>query len=226
MTKIQKIKAEIERLKKCSESAKKEWIDEGYNQNAFAEDCRIKSFDKLLAFIDSLPEEKPSEDLEKAASRLGFDYVDNIVHESPEHRWNDHDVEFGYRDGFIAGAEWQKEHMFTHHEANESLEEAVTHQIEDDGNVDDFVRRGIDDIALRYAELGAKWQKKKDRETIELAEEHAILAGRVQMKEEMMKDAVEGEAEELYNDGESQCTVGVGTYFKPGDEVYVIKKED
>lgn len=42
-------------------------------------------------------------------------------------------------------------------------------------------------------------------------------------KEQMLKDAVEGEAEELYNDGESQCTVGVGTYFKPGERVYVLK---
>ena len=57
MTNIEKIRQEIERLKKCSKSSKKEWIDEGYNQNAFAEDCRIKSFDKLLAFIDSLPDE-------------------------------------------------------------------------------------------------------------------------------------------------------------------------
>lgn len=65
----------------------------------------------LLAFIDSLPEEEPSKELEEVASREGFDYVDNIVHESPEHRWNDHDVEFGYRDGFIAGAKWQKEQL-------------------------------------------------------------------------------------------------------------------
>ena len=56
-------------------------------------------------------EEKPSEDLEVAASRLGFDYVDNIVQESPGHRWNDHDVEFGYRDGFIAGAKWHEQQM-------------------------------------------------------------------------------------------------------------------
>ena len=36
------------------------------------------------------------------------------------------------------------------------------------------------------------------------------------------KEAVEGVAEELYTDDEIYCTVGVGTYFKPGDEVYVI----
>lgn len=79
MTNIQKIKAEIERLKKCSESAKKEWIDEGYNQNAFAEDCRIKSFDKLLAFIDSLPEEKPVEKDEKMEALIACDIMEATV---------------------------------------------------------------------------------------------------------------------------------------------------
>ena len=55
---------------------------------------------------------------------------------------------------------------------------------------------------------------------------HFYELGKQAMKEQMLKDAVEGEAEELYNDGESQCIVSVGTYFKPGDEVYVIPKED
>lgn len=78
-----------------------------------------KTYDEQVAFnnalamvveiITSLQQEQPSEDLEKVASREGFDYVDNIVQESPGHRWNDHDVEFGYRDGFIAGAEWGAE---------------------------------------------------------------------------------------------------------------------
>ena len=48
---------------------------------------------------------------------------------------------------------------FTHHETNESLKDAVTHQMEDDGDIDDFVRKGIDDVVLKYAKLGAKWQK-------------------------------------------------------------------
>lgn len=57
MTDKENIRAEIERLKQYAESSKMEWIDDGYNQNAFAETCRISSFDKLLSFIDSLPEE-------------------------------------------------------------------------------------------------------------------------------------------------------------------------
>ena len=39
---------------------------------------------------------------------------------------------------------------------------------------------------------GAKWQKKQYKETIEVAEDHAMLAGMEKMKEEMMKDAVGG----------------------------------
>lgn len=71
-----------------------------------------------------------------------------------------------YKLGFKAGKESEKQKEqepaeFTHHEIDESLQDAVTHQMEDDGDVDDFVRRGIDDIALKYAELGAKWQKEQ-----------------------------------------------------------------
>ena len=38
---------------------------------------------------------------------------------------------------------------------------------------------------------GAEWQKKQDQSTIELAEDHAMLAGMEKMKEEMMAKAVE-----------------------------------
>lgn len=128
MSNIEKIRQEIEWLKDLNVGLYTEGDNSYYEgQN--------NGYNHILAFIDSLPEEdplndpkfcegfdagravqrifdeteeKPSEELEKAASRLGFDYVDNIVHESPEHRWNDHDVEFGYRDGFIDGAKWQK----------------------------------------------------------------------------------------------------------------------
>lgn len=54
----------------------------------------------------------------------------------------------------------------------------------------------IGDFAKLYSRKdfknGAEWQKKRDQETIELAEDHAMLAGMNRMKEEMMKDAVEG----------------------------------
>lgn len=44
---------------------------------------------------------------------------------------------------------------------SEDLEKCVVEQMEADGDVDDFVRRGIDDIASKYAQLGAEWQKEQ-----------------------------------------------------------------
>ena len=59
--------------------------------------------------------EKPNnhfEGLDEAASNAGFDYVDDIVLlAEPNHRWNDHDVEKAYGDGFKAGAEWDRNQM-------------------------------------------------------------------------------------------------------------------
>jgi len=44
---------------------------------------------------------------------------------------------------------------------------------------------------LDAIEFGAKWQEKEDQSTIELAEDHAMLAGMEKMKEELMAKAVE-----------------------------------
>lgn len=41
---------------------------------------------------------------------------------------------------------------------------------------------------LDAIEFGAKWQEQQDQSTIELAEDHAMLAGMEKMKEEMMKE--------------------------------------
>lgn len=46
-------------------------------------------------------------------------------------------------------------------------------------------------VADWFAYYFAKWQKEQDQSTIELAEDHAILAGMEKMKEQMMKDATE-----------------------------------
>lgn len=127
------IRAEIERLKHYAEEAKMEWVNDGYNQNAFAEDCRISSFDKLLAFIDTLQDEPVSDDLEESAKKYAGE----------QEFW------------------WIRENPYTSQE---------------------------------YAfKAGAEWQSKRDQETIETAEDHAFLAGSNWQKEQMMKNAVEGE---------------------------------
>ena len=40
---------------------------------------------------------------------------------------------------------------------------------------------------------GAKWQKEQDKKTIELAKDHAMLAGMNKMKEEMMSKAIDAQ---------------------------------
>ena len=61
----------------------------------------------------------------------------------------------------------------------------------------------IDKLSKRYPEVSfaklarivvaaTKWQKSQEQQTIELAEEHAMLAGMMQERERLMKDAVDG----------------------------------
>lgn len=87
-------------------------------------------------------------------------------------------------------------------EHNEDLEEAAKEWAEN--HFQDFIETEDDPgyWCSRFGFIsGAEWQKKKDQETIELAEDHAMLAGMNKMKEEMMKDAVEGRVQCGYGDG-------------------------
>ena len=75
---------------------------------------------------------------------------------------------------------------------------------------------------------GAKWQAEQDQETIELAEDHAYLAGAVNEREKILSEAVEGE---ITKDNRGNNVVRAGVFnkdFEYGDKVRVIvlKKED
>lgn len=73
----------------------------------------------------------------------------------------------------------------------EDLEEAAKHCLYAILYDDVYVGNPTEEDCIRCFKAGAEWQKKKDQETIELAEEHAMLAGMEKMREEIMKDAVE-----------------------------------
>lgn len=89
MSNIEKIKAEIERLK----------VDYLYRGYTFVS----TAMQQLLNFIDSLPEEKPSDDLEEAARQYTQEMLESWKFDSTGVR--------PIREPFIAGAEWQKEQM-------------------------------------------------------------------------------------------------------------------
>ena len=99
---------------------------------------------------------KVSEELEKYASQEGFNYVSLVVRDAePNHRWNDHDVEFAYRDGIINGASWQKGHneiAVSEDELYKEIERWINSPEEWDNNIQD-----IEATARHFA----KWQKEQ-----------------------------------------------------------------
>ena len=94
MSNIEKIRQEIERRKK-----ENMYDDLPITIGRYYEDR------DLLAFIDSLPEEKPSEDVEEAAKEYAYSWRKEGNKEVRELF-----PKAAYR-AFIAGAEWQKEQM-------------------------------------------------------------------------------------------------------------------
>lgn len=101
MTNIEKIKAEMERRLKYTH----DWLrgDEkrhpkqtAISKNYYKMKGDERTLDALLSFIDSLPEEKPSEDLEEVAARYELEKRQSIL------------SSVDIVDAFIAGAEWQK----------------------------------------------------------------------------------------------------------------------
>jgi hypothetical protein len=145
---------------------------------------RIEEAKCIRRFIESLQEEPVSEDLEEAA----IDVADNdmqgrqIMEASNEDRMLYSRI---FRRGFKVGAEWQKEK----HERQFSfinLKDCKDAYNEWKGTQKEPVSAAVSWIRA------CRWQKVKDQSTIELAEDHAMLAGMEKMREQMMKDAVGG----------------------------------
>jgi len=95
MTQIEKIKAEIERLK--------ESLPWGSCASQISMECNCKNeaYNEVLSYIDSLEEDPVSNDLEEAASQ----YPSIICHISPQWKSEVENV-------FKAGAQWQKENLW------------------------------------------------------------------------------------------------------------------
>ena len=97
----QKILAEIERLKKTFQ----------YGSSAEAK-YRVEVYTELIDFINSLPEEPLSEDLEEANKQYRKEVHNQLANTQGmcwEFDWDD--VEMAIDDAFKAGAQWQKEQI-------------------------------------------------------------------------------------------------------------------
>ena len=94
MTQIEKIKAEVERLK---EICKTNIIYT--KESSFAFTMEMTGYDKILSFINSLPQEEVSEEFELAAERYACKFSSSKY---------GHDK---IKKAYTAGANWQKEQM-------------------------------------------------------------------------------------------------------------------
>jgi hypothetical protein len=118
-------------------------------------------------------------------------------------------------------------------EPDESLEEAarlyaIPHYMEDiDVN---HIEEYPYDTGLEAAFIaGAQWQEKRDEEIIKTAEDHAFLAGAEWQKEQMLKDAVEGEIHLVgFNNAIfiKEPRAEILDRYNVGDKVRIIVKED
>lgn len=97
MNNIEKIKAKIERLYDGEVPKHDQQCDFG--------DGYFTGLATILNFIDSLPEEKLSDNLEEAAQEYADKHGFKVPYDSSNNYYDDVDVKAS-KEGFIAGAEW------------------------------------------------------------------------------------------------------------------------
>lgn len=118
-----------------------------------------------------------------------------------------------YKIGFRDGKASKEQSM-------EGLEEAAKDRVTENGR---FPISEFEELRIRDIEFGAEWQKVQDQKTIELAEDHAMLAGMNMMEQQMIEKAYDtimqfDELNDLVPTFEDMQKFG----FKQGDKVKVI----
>lgn len=164
MTDKELIKQEIERLKQTNGYLPIDNYElcDAYRARGYQFAC-----DDILKFIDSLPEEP---DCEKKDYRERYEKLTQSD-----------TFKSSYCDKSLGKEESTDEANCT--TKSEDLKEAAfKYRCE---------HKSCDAYTIDAFKAGAEWQKQKNQETIELAEDHAMLAGMMKEREEMMKDAVD-----------------------------------
>ena len=166
-------------------------------------------------------QEPVSEDLEEA----GKEWLSPQLDKSYAAYGETKQMELTHFDGYAMldaiefGAKWQKAKDSIPAEYLEKAAESYA-----------FTMSGEDEV-LKYNAFidGAKWQKQQDQSTIELAEEHAMLAGMEKMKEEMTTKAADATIGLPYEnkDGGYTHLIDVSRPLPVGNnKIAIIFKED
>lgn len=231
MSIIEQIKTKIE-----------DWLRE-YAEDSQFELGKRYGYKRLLSFLSTIKSEKPinqerlDENIKHYIEDCGWE-KDSTIPVSFVRQIASHFYDLGCR----RTAEKYDEIEYNRQRAEESvpndLEEAAR-KYQESVPVDTTIHYcGADEdvyFANRIVDAvfaGAKWQAEQDQETIELAEDHAYLAGAVNEREKMMKGAVEGYVGVHLTEEGPRVTVNSGYLpkemgIKHDDKVrIIIVKED
>lgn len=113
---------------------------------------------------------------------------------------------------------------------SEDLEEAADNALNNVLNTHEIVNVRS---CLEMFKFGAKWQEEQDQSTIELAEDHAMLAGMEKMKEQMMAKAIDATVTDIRTykkENEIDFTImlekGIVPYELEDELKVIVIKED
>lgn len=107
---------------------------------------------------------------------------------------------------------------------SEELEEAAKDRVTENGR---FPISEFEELRIRDIKFGAEWQKVQDQKTIELAEDHAMLAGMNKMEQQMMEKAVEGKVFMSFAPGHNQMVMAdVDLPTNTKVKVIIVKEDE
>lgn len=177
------------------------------------ENCDPAVMKEVSDNVDKMLRIQPVEGLEEEISRT---YHDGSVADTDDMDHND------YENIARHFAEWGANHFRDVTKmVSEGLEEAA-----EEYRRESYRKRVLPNIdgpmpeyggSIKDAfKAGAEWQKKQDQKTIELAEDHAMLAGMNKMEQQMLEGAVEGEiCGRVYDHINVRFADGICKYLEP-----------
>jgi hypothetical protein len=154
--------------------------------------CKEEAYNEVISLLDSLQEEPVSEDLEVELNKYIKDHF--TIDKEQLDRFGIEEKDYMYsmdRSDMLALVEhftnWQKTKEGS---VSEDLEEAAeNHAVERYKATRDMV---LAEKCKWSFKAGAKWQKEQDKQWLAEEHKHIFAKGRESMKQQMMKDTVDG----------------------------------
>jgi len=198
-----KIVNDMDKIARIRAEIERRFLEYNHDSNHHIQAAECAS---ILTFLDTL-EEEPDKSLEEAAEEYADKHGFRVPYDGTDNFYDDADVKAS-KEGFIAGAKWQEKR-------------------------DEEIIKTAEDHAFL---AGADWQKEQD--LAESAQSQSPLSvayanrcfenGKQAMKEQLLKDAVDGVVEDWNPEPHPEITIPLNPEeFTAGDKVkLIIVKED